>query len=373
MDKDYLIGISLVLGTIIGAGVFGLPYVISKAGWLVGVLFLIIIGVINMLISLYAGEAGLRTKGFDQLVGLANTYLGKWAKYLQLVAVIIGVYGALIAYVIGVGSTMQSLFGGNLFIYQLIFFSVASFLVYTGIRSVGKSELIIMFVNLVFVFLLIALLTPRFDVNNLAYINLENSYLLFGPVLFAFLGYSIVPELERVFHGKKRRYFHKSIITASIISIIVYFLFSTTFIGVHGEDVKEVSVQTLTGINGLIGGMFLITAMTTSYIALGFVLQEIFNKDLKINKPTAWAMSCLIPFVIVLFSNIRFITAIGLSGGISGSITAILIALITYKAREKGDAKPTYVVPGGTKLLIFVGAVFFIGFILEVIALISLQ
>lgn len=60
---------------VIGAGILGIPYVVAKAGFLTGLLDLIIIGLAVLVLNLYVGEIMLRTKEDHQLTGYAEKYL----------------------------------------------------------------------------------------------------------------------------------------------------------------------------------------------------------------------------------------------------------------------------------------------------------
>lgn len=64
-------------GTVIGAGILGLPYVFAKSGFLFGLFWLLVLGIITLYTFLCLGEISLRTKADHQLPGLAGKYLGK--------------------------------------------------------------------------------------------------------------------------------------------------------------------------------------------------------------------------------------------------------------------------------------------------------
>ena len=51
-----------------------------------------------------------------------------------------GIYGALIAYIIGEGQSIAAILGGNPLIFSLIFFAIVSILVYLGLKTVVRSE-----------------------------------------------------------------------------------------------------------------------------------------------------------------------------------------------------------------------------------------
>ena len=71
-----------LIGTIVGAGILGIPYVIAKAGFLYGFFIILLIGFAFLFLNLSTGEIVLRTKTQHQLTGYAEKYLGQWGKRL---------------------------------------------------------------------------------------------------------------------------------------------------------------------------------------------------------------------------------------------------------------------------------------------------
>ena len=144
-----------MIGTIIGAGIFGVPYAISKVGFGIGVLYLFGLGTVVLLVTLAFGEVILRTKGNHQMSGYAEKYLGVWGKRVLTFSLIFGIYGALLAYTIGIGNFLYVLLGpfigGNAFIYSMIFYGVASLAVLIGLGVVEKVEDLMVFLILVLI------------------------------------------------------------------------------------------------------------------------------------------------------------------------------------------------------------------------------
>ena len=48
--------IAILIGTIIGAGIFGIPYAISKVGFGIGVIYLLVLGAVILVVTLAFGE-----------------------------------------------------------------------------------------------------------------------------------------------------------------------------------------------------------------------------------------------------------------------------------------------------------------------------
>ena len=63
MSKNFCGATATLIGTIVGVGIFGVPYVVAKSGFLLGLLFLFGLGGVALLLHLFYGEIVLRTPG----------------------------------------------------------------------------------------------------------------------------------------------------------------------------------------------------------------------------------------------------------------------------------------------------------------------
>jgi amino acid permease len=73
----YLLAVFTLVGTIIGAGIFGLPFVGSRAGILLTLFYMILVTVVAFFMHTFFAEVILRTKSKLLLPGLTKKYLGK--------------------------------------------------------------------------------------------------------------------------------------------------------------------------------------------------------------------------------------------------------------------------------------------------------
>ena len=123
MNSKFYSAVATLMGCVLGAGILGIPFVVSKAGFSIGLFWIILLGLAVLLINLYMGEIILRTKGFHQLTGYAEKYLGQKGRVLMTISMMIGIYGALLAYIIGVGNSFNAMFPYfTAFQYGLMFF-----------------------------------------------------------------------------------------------------------------------------------------------------------------------------------------------------------------------------------------------------------
>ena len=103
----------MITGMTIGAGVLGIPYVIARVGLLIGISYIIVIGMVMLGLNLMIGEVAVKTSEQLQLPGLSGRYLGNWAKYLSSFLFVGGAYGSLLVFIVGEGESLSALFGGN--------------------------------------------------------------------------------------------------------------------------------------------------------------------------------------------------------------------------------------------------------------------
>jgi len=367
MTKTFA-AVSTMLGTIIGAGFLGIPYVIMRSGFTIGVIHLLFIAIAVAITTLYLGEIALRTKSKHQLTGYAEKYLGKKGKIWMLIAVSIGIYSALVAYIIGESTSLSYLFFSSAdysLQFGIAFWLILSAIAYLGIRALEKGESL----GIIIIFILVTSISlisfNKIDINNLNYINPENFFVPFGVILFAFLGFSVIPEVEIIL-GKDKKLMKKSIFIAYAIALLTYIVFTIVVLGSQGQNTPQLATLAL-GIPFILLGMF---TMFTAYLALSTALVDTFKFDLKKSKFKSWLYTIFLPIILFVILNLlnkaEFTKVIGIGGAISGTITAILILLMAKRAKVKGDRKPEYEIPYSKIAAALIALIFVIGTIFEI-------
>ncbi|MCD6547149.1 MAG: amino acid permease [Nanoarchaeota archaeon] len=355
--------VSMIVGTVIGAGVLGIPYAISKSGFIPGMITMVIVGIMVTIMTLYMGEVVLRTKGEKQFTALAKKYLGEKGKWLMLLFMIMGIFGALIAYLVGIGETIADLVGGNSLLFSLIFFAIAAPITFKGLKAVSKVELTLASLLVAILFIICLHLLPQVKLSNLTYFNLKNAFVPYGVVLFACLGYQVIPEVKKILTNKKQM--SKVIIIALSLCLGLYAFFAFSFVGTYNQEVREIAIESLSGVFHVLGTIVAVLAMSTGFLALSIVLKDVLHWDFGLNEKVAWAIVSFLPLLVVLVAKPGFVTSLALTGTYAGGLTGILSVLIVKEARKKGERKPEFVVPGGN-LLIYILIVFFVlGMILQ--------
>jgi amino acid permease len=378
--KNYFVTSSILAGTILGVGLFGLPYVFSTAGFVVGVLFLIFCCFLTTITHLIYGEALLRTSGEHRGPGLAKIYLGKNGYYISIVATFISLSGVLLAYLILGGQFVQNFaqifnwdIGINLA--TIIFWVVGTLGMMMGIRLIGIGEVlgIALIILLVFGYLFWGL--PGLKIQSFTSFNVSQFFLPYGILLFALSGGSAIPEIFNYLKNKgvskEQINFKTPIIWGSVIAAIIYLLFIVGAFGLFPNKIIPVDLipdlinsNPLLAISTNVLGLILIV---TSYFILGLSFRNVLFFDLKFKRLLSWVIPVGLPIILFCVQNKGFLAIIGFLGGFILAIETIITFIVHYLSQKGGDKTPAYQIKIPMLIRIILIILLLIGASLEII------
>ena len=365
MKSKLFSAVAIFTGMVVGAGIFGIPYVVSKIGFIPGVIYMIILGVIVGVQILAYGEVVSRTKEFHQATGYAEKYLGKWGKYAFTFSLMFGSYGAMLAYVIGMGDVL----GGSPMLYSLIFFMIASLAILVGLGVIVRVEKIMFSALLVVMTIIFAFGIRHINLDHLQSFDFSHAFLPYGVLLFAFGGLAAIPDMSRMLKNEKHN-FKKAILIGLVIVFLIYLCFTFIIVGISGGDTSPEALVGLADILGrnvvIIGSIFGVLAMATSFLVTGLVMKEMYRYDYGLDKTLAWVLACFVPLIIFLLGMVSFIGVIGAVGSITGGITGILVLLMYVRAKKTGDQEPAYTIKIPKPVIYVLSALFALGALYEV-------
>ena len=370
-SKSIFSSIAIIIGTAVGAGIFALPYAISKSGVGIGIFYLLFLGIISIILVLAYGEVVLRTPERLQIIGYTKKYLGDRWRVIAMLSFLIGITGALIAYTIVVGEFIETIAGtfGNwdAFEYGLVYFAVVALVILAGLGMVVSLERIMVVFLIAVVGIIIILGVPQINAENLTTFNPLYMFLPYGVILFAISSASVIPDACEAL--KEKKHLFRAIKIGMVIPLIIYALFSIVIVGITGTATHEGAIPGLQSYLGqwviYIGTLFGIISMTTSFLALGLVVREIYQLDFRMPKIIAWLMAMLPPLIIYIFHLTTFISIISLVGGVMGGFNGIIIILLWRKARKIGKRQPENKISIPIWLQVVMIAVFITGIFYE--------
>ena len=336
--KKFLFSSAILAGTIIGAGIFSLPYVFAKTGFLISTVYLVLLAGIFILLYLMYADVILVTPGKHQFVGESRKYLGLSGYLIAILTAVLGMFLVLTVYLILSSSFINLIFTqsvGSLTV-LIIFWVFGSLGILLGIRAIGFEEVLMAGGIVLIVAVLFFLGIGQF--NWVTFTKWQPSYffLPYGPLIFSLAGRVAIPELVRRLNKTPpdHHLLKKSIITGVLLPAVIYLAFVLAVTGLS----KGPTAITPDAVSGLINslnreilvilGFLGIFTLLSSYIIIGLNIKEILIFDFKIAKGLAALIVILAPLLLYLVGLKNFLHLVSLIGGVFIALEAILIILM---------------------------------------------
>lgn len=346
INAKFLKALAVFVATIIGVGVFGLPYVALKAGFFIVVLYFLLMAGVAIAIHLFLGEVSAGTEGLHRLPGYVEKYLGGSWKTISLFVAGLAITGALLAYLIVGGEFLALIlapyFGGSVLIYTLLFFTAGAFLIWRGIGMMSRIEIFLGTAFLAIIILFLIKTFPFINTDYLKSVNFQFFAFPYGIVLFSLWGLAVVPELKEILDAD-RHLLKKVIISGILLSTLAYLLFTFAVLGASGSQTSPEAISGLSRVLGrnmvALGLLFGVIACFTSFLPLGLTLKKILWYDFGLNPSFSWLIACFLPLILFLAGFKKFITVISLTGAIAIGLEGIIVIFLYKEFLKKKFSK----------------------------------
>lgn len=382
MDRKEVLSTLTLIGTIIGVGIFALPYLLQQVGLERGILYFIFVGIVVLLFHLMFGEVIQRTKGNMRLPGYAERYLGRFGKESLFISTVLGYFLSLIIYVIIGGQFINTLFPQisniNLgisaqFTGALIFFIIIVVLFVAGLKDFGRVGMPL-FIGLVLVLLMvIGFCIPKISLANISLLpSPADSFDYFKPIgvlLFAFIGVSAIPSMNNILKPAPQK-LKRSIIIGTVIPVVLFFVFAFAVVGVSGSATTQNAIDALKPFLGqpviIMGAILGLLAIVTSFLPMAFYLRDSMVMDYRIKPFFATILiilGCSCAFLFVKEDNA--FNLMSLAGLIFGGVEGVVLMAVFRKAKKEGDHVPSYSLSVSSLVIYLISAVFVISLVYE--------
>ncbi len=366
-NNQFLRAVMMTIGGLIGVGIFGLPYVFSRAGVAIGLIHLLVLGITMLIMMLAYSDLVLQFPGRPRLKAIVEHYLGPiWANIVSA-AFIVGVWGALLSYTIVGGTFLHALLspmlGGQYFWYQIAFFTISSILLLGGLGIVSRLE--ILFIAIMFLLLGVVFVgsAPFISVDNFALFHWARGFEPFGAILFATAGLGVIPEAADILGRSKGHLLKKVVFFGALIVLAVYALFSLTVVGVSGS---QTSPEAIIGLAPYLGNwlMYLgviigVTTLFSSFMMVGTEVVSMLDNDYKCRYLVCWFSTIIVPLIVFLLGARNFIQVISFVGGLIVSLVGLIVIAAYLKAKKHpGVSKRALLIPNFA--LYFCGVIYLI-------------
>ncbi len=348
MYKNFILPTSLLVGTIIGGGIFSLPFVFAKAGFISGVLYLILLGAVSTIIHLMYADVIIRTNNdAHRFPGYAEMYLGKTGGWLANITVFTSFTLTLLVYLILSISFINLIYPSIPGIFKiLIFWALGSMAIFLNIKRAALFDSITSFITILIIGLILFFGLPGYldKTPQIIMMDLKSLFFPLGPVLFSLLGMSAVPPLVVYFKelNLDTAKIKKIINAGTIITMLAYLAFVIGIIGLSPKITDD-------AVSGLIGfvppfllfiiGIFGFASLWDSYASIGTDIKKILRHDWNLPKITVDSIVVFLPLALYFLGLQNFIKLISVIGGVLFSIWGILLVSIWRKACQMDTDK----------------------------------
>lgn len=337
---------AILCGTIIGVGIFGLPWVAQQAGLAFVSLYLAWGTFAAIVAALVFGELMYRTKGHHRLPGYVAKYLGRrWGRWV-MVSALSGLFGAQLVYL---------LVGGH-FLAQLLtpwwpapeawyigLYAAAGALLITGSgKNLARSELVLLPIFLTIMAVIIWQVLPLWSFSHLVTWNFSQAVLPYGVVMFSIWGLSAVGESRDYLGQADARLLKPAVITSFLLCAVVYVVFTAAILAASGTHTTP---DTLGGLRVLLGSrwvqlfyFFGLLTTFTSYISFGLTLKKIFVYDAGLTPRLSWTAAVVVPPLLFVAGVTNFIALMAFVGAVTLGFDTISLMLAYRQAVRHAPA-----------------------------------
>lgn len=335
-----------MLGLIFGAGMFAMPAAVARAGTLWGVLHFFIAFFLMLILQFWFAEIAFAADRQERFTGFARRWVGRRGEWVAFFSVLVGYYGALLAYGVLGGIFLHALFPFfSSFWWSFIFFGIAGILLFFDFRRIGTINFYLSIPLVLFVILLSGIALPSVDFSYLVEKGMPAFWFIpYGIFIFAFGGLATIPEVSDIMKPLGASSLRMVVAISMIISALVYAFFIIAVVGVTGSATTD---DALTGLAAVLGGKIIVLgaligflAVFTSHIALGADMKNIFRFDYRVAHILSWAGTVFPPFFLFLLGLSQFLSIISFVGAVAFGVSGILIF---YMIRNFHKINPAHV------------------------------
>ena len=334
MKRTVLLASLTMFGGIIGAGIFGVPFVFSRIGVLPGLGYVVFLGAAAALINIYYAFVAARTAGRHRLAGYARKHIGARASLIVAAISFVELFGALLVYIILGGNFLSAIFGSSADLWSMVFLVAVALIMLLPLKKGEWVDRLFTIALIVVVAAITAVVWPQVRAVNLMTVDWRNWFVPYGVLFFALGGTSVVPELVEVLR-KDEGSAVKAVTVGTLAAAVLVGIFGALIVGVCGAGTTENAIVGLTQYFGrpivVLGSLFGVAAVMTQFVIVGSNIRDEFVYDYKMRRIFAWGLAITVPFVVFALGARDFVEIISFLGATLGAGVGIIIVYMGRK------------------------------------------
>lgn len=334
---------SIIVGHGVGSGILAVPFLAAHNSLREILLILLFTYLFNLLLHLIIAELSYNNNG-AQFISCFNAELfsGKLKKILTWLAfgllglsVLVNVSG----FLTGAAAVFRSWFGLSDTLGILLFYVVGAGVVLFGLKLVGICEKYAVAAMIaVIVILFIATLMKPLSALPGGFKGFGNALALFGMVSFSLSAVMSTPQVVKGLEGDVKRIRRAIALGLGINLTLIFFVTLTTLLGA-GEHISENGALVdlaahLGGWVSIVGYVFTLLALATSFWANTLNLRDIIHEQTKWGLKTSWLAASLPCLALALFTLASFVSFARYASAIQ-VVTGLGIIAAYYLSRKR--------------------------------------
>lgn len=341
---SFLEAAGIIVGHGVGAGILAVPYLASFNS-LGSILFVLgFCFLFNIVLHLLIAELSLNNGGaqfvrcFDR-----ELFAGRLKKVFTWIA--FGLLGLSVivnvtAFLTGAAAVFRSWFGLPDVLGMLLFYVIGAGVVFIGMKLVGICEKYAV-ISMAVVVLILFVSALRGSVHPLPrqMQGLNSALALFGSVSFSLSAVMSTPQVVKGLDGNPKKIRGAIILGLAVNALLIFFVTLTTLIGAGAENITEDGAlvdlaKALGGWVSIVGYIFTLLALATSFWANTLNLRDIISEQTKWSRKLSWLAASLPCLILALFSVFGFVTLTRFAGVIQ-VVTGLGIIVAYHLSRKR--------------------------------------
>ena len=359
----FLEATSIIIGHGVGAGILTVPYLAAHNSLRELLLILGFCYLFNLLLHLIIAELSYNNDGaqfiscFDRemFAGPLKTVF-TWAAFVLLgLSVLFNVS----AFLTGAANVFAEWFGLSRTLGMLLFYVLGAGVVFFGLKLVGVCEQYsVAAMVLVVGVLLAAALRGETRPLPTGFRGVNNALALFGMISFSLSAVMSTPQVVKGLEGDKKRIRGAIALGLGINAGLILLVTLTTLLAAGDAVSDKGALVDLSGALGgwvrVVGYVFTLFALATSFWANTLNLRDIVREQTKLDPRLSWLLASLPCLLIALFVPASFV---GLSrfASIIQVVTGLGVLIAYALSRRRVGASPLVGRFGTAPFLILVG------------------
>ena len=307
---------SIIVGHGVGSGVLAVPFLASRNSWLDIVLVIAVCYAINLIMHYMIAELSYNNGGAQFIKCFENElFTGKLKKPATWIAfgflalsVLVNVSG----FIAGAAAVFSNWFGLPKYLGMIIYYVLAAAVVNFGMKLVGICEKISIYAMVVVIGILFVatMISEKYALPN-HFVAATNVLALYSMVAFSLSAVMSVPQVVKGLSGDSKKIKGAIAAGTGINLCIILVITFMTLIGAGSSITEDGALVDLArhlgGWVGIVGYIFSLLALSTSFWANTLNLRDIIHEQTKWNIRLSWLIATLPCLILALVGASTFV------------------------------------------------------------------